>query len=42
VLSWQVPGWVAFLAVAAFVGGFVTLVLRMGDDPRDTDDGAVV
>jgi hypothetical protein len=42
VLSWQVPGWVAFLAVAAFVGGFVTLVLRMGDDPRDPNDGAVV
>jgi hypothetical protein len=42
VLSWEVPGWVAFLAVAAFVGGFVTLVLRMGDDPRDGDDGAVV
>jgi hypothetical protein len=42
VLSWEVPGWVAFLAVAAFVGGFVTLVLRMGDDPRDPDDGAVV
>ncbi|HEU5159871.1 MAG TPA: hypothetical protein VFU43_22940 [Streptosporangiaceae bacterium] len=42
VLKWQVPGWVAFLAVAAFVGGFVTLVLRMGDDPRDPDDGAVV
>src|SRR5918999_2233258 len=42
VLSWRVPGWVAFLAVASFVGGFVTLVLRMGDDPRDSDDGAVV
>jgi hypothetical protein len=42
VLNWQVPGWVAFLAVAAFVGGFVTLVLRMGDDPRDPDDGAVI
>jgi hypothetical protein len=42
VLSWEVPGWVAFLAVAAFVGGFVTLVLRMGDEPRDPDDGAVV
>ena len=42
VFSWQVPGWVAFLAVAAFVGGFVTLVLRMGDEPRDPDDGAVV
>lgn len=42
ILGWEVPGWVAFLAVAAFVGGFVYLVLRMGDDPRDPDDGAVV
>lgn len=42
VLGWEVPGWAAFLAVAAFIGGFVTLVLRMGDDPRDPDDGAVV
>ncbi|ACY98587.1 MULTISPECIES: hypothetical protein [Thermomonospora] len=41
-LGWDVPGWAAFLAVAAFIGGFVTLVLRMGDDPRDSDDGAVV
>lgn len=41
-LSWQVPGWAAFMAVAAFIGGFVTLVLRMGDDPRGPDDGAVV
>jgi len=41
-LGWQVPGWVAFLAVAAFVGGFVTLVVRMGDDPRDPNGGAVV
>lgn len=36
-------GWTAALALAAFVGGFVTLVVRMGgrseDDP---DDGAVV
>ncbi len=36
-------GWAAALALAAFVGGFVTLVVRMGgrseDDP---DDGAVV
>lgn len=40
---WQAPGWAAFLAVAAFIGGFVTLVLRMGDEPRDDDDdGAVV
>ncbi|TYK47964.1 hypothetical protein [Actinomadura decatromicini] len=42
VLDWEVPGWAAFLAVAAFIGGFVTLVLRMGDEPRDPDDGAVV
>jgi hypothetical protein len=41
-LSWEVPGWAAFAAVAAFIGGFVTLVLRMGDDPRGPDDGAVV
>jgi hypothetical protein len=41
-LGWEVPGWAAFLAVAAFIGGFVTLVLRMGDDPRDNDDGAIV
>lgn len=45
IFGWEPPGWAAFLAVAAFVGGFVTLVLRMGDDPpRDSgpDDGAVV
>jgi hypothetical protein len=43
--SWQVPNWAAFCAVAAFVGGFATLVVRMGDrPPRDSgpDDGAVV
>jgi len=44
ILQWEVPGWAAFMAVAAFVGGFVTLVLRMGDERRDDgpDDGAVV
>ncbi|WP_019630858.1 hypothetical protein [Actinomadura atramentaria] len=42
ILDWEVPGWAAFLAVAAFIGGFVTLVLRMGDEPRDPDGGAVV
>lgn len=44
ILQWEVPGWAAFAAVAAFVGGFVTLVLRMGDERRDDgpDDGAVV
>ncbi|MEO3783344.1 hypothetical protein ABGB12_08450 [Actinocorallia sp. B10E7] len=43
IFRWQAPGWAAFLAVAAFIGGFVTLVLRMGDEPRDgDDDGAVI
>ncbi len=44
-LGWVVPGWAAFAAVAAFVGGFATLVVRMGERPqRDSgpDDGAVV
>jgi hypothetical protein len=41
-LSWQVPSWAAFAAVAAFIGGFVALVLRMGDEPPEDDDGAVV
>ena len=38
--------WLAFLAVAAFVGGFVVLVLRMDNgrppDSGSDDDGAVV
>lgn len=40
-----VPDWAAFAAVAAFIGGFVALVVRMGDEPpQDSgpDDGAVV
>lgn len=44
-LGWVIPGWAAFCAVAAFVGGFATLVVRLGDRaPRDSgpDDGAVV
>jgi hypothetical protein len=44
-LGWVVPGWAGFAAVAAFVGGFATLVVRMGErPPRDSgpDDGAVV
>ena len=34
----------AFIAVAAFVGGFVTLVIKLGDRSRrdDDDDGAVL
>lgn len=45
VAGWTVPPWAAFCAVAAFVGGFVTLVLRMSEDGGDgsgPDDGAVV
>jgi hypothetical protein len=44
-LGWVVPSWAAFGAVAAFVGGFATLVVRMCDRPPDdsgSDDGAVV
>ena len=44
-IGWQVSGLAAFLAVAAFVGGFAVLVLRMDSGgPRDSgpDDGAVV
>jgi hypothetical protein len=41
----EVTALAAFLGVAAFVGGFVTLVARMRDRPdagNDPDDGAVV
>ncbi|GAB3447186.1 hypothetical protein GCM10027570_19250 [Streptomonospora sediminis] len=44
-LGVSLPGWVAFLAVAGFIGGFVVLVVRMGDRPpgdNGPDDGAVV
>ena len=44
-LGWVVPSWAAFCAVAAFVGGFATLVVRMADRPSGDsgpDDGAVV
>jgi hypothetical protein len=45
-LHWSVPGYAAFLAVAAFVTGFALLVLRMNEPgsggPHDGDDGAVV
>ena len=44
-LSWYVPGWAAFCAVGAFVGGFATLVLRMSDRPPSDsgpDNGAVL
>jgi hypothetical protein len=44
-IGWYVPGWAAFCAVGAFIGGFATLVLRMGDRPPSDsgpDDGAVL
>jgi len=44
-VGWNVSGLAAFLAVAAFVGGFAVLVFRMDNGgPRDSgpDDGAVV
>ncbi|HEX3926334.1 MAG TPA: hypothetical protein VHY31_28940, partial [Streptosporangiaceae bacterium] len=37
-LGWVVPGWAALLAVAAFVGGFAVVVLRLGDG-RSRGDG---
>ena len=44
--GWSVSGVAAFCAVAAFMAGFVILVLRMHDSgpggPDDGDDGAVV
>lgn len=39
------PTWLSLLAVAGFVGGFITLVATMDDrtdQDRDSDDGAVV
>jgi hypothetical protein len=45
VAGWTVSGLAAFLAVAAFVGGFALLVLRMDSGPpkdRGPDDGAIV
>jgi hypothetical protein len=39
-----VPGWAALVAIAAFIGGFATLVIRMGDGPSrgDGPDGGAV
>jgi hypothetical protein len=46
ILQMRAASWLAVLAVAAFVAGFVTLVARMkergGDDETGPDDGAVV
>jgi hypothetical protein len=43
-LSWTISATAAFVAVAAFIAGFVTLVVKLGDRPRrdDDDDGAVL
>lgn len=44
-LSWQIAGWAALACVAAFISGFVVLVIKLGDGPskRDgPDQGAVV
>jgi hypothetical protein len=44
-LGWQVPGWTQLAAIIAFIGGFLVLVIRLGDGPskRDgPDQGAVV
>jgi hypothetical protein len=44
VLQWTISGTEALAAIAAFIAGFVILVVKMGDrPPRDEDDdGAVV
>jgi hypothetical protein len=43
-LHWTISAAAAFVAVAAFIAGFVTLVVKLGDRPRrdDDDDGAVL
>jgi hypothetical protein len=42
--GWAMPGWATFAAVAAFVGGFAVIVMRMGDRPSGSgpDNGAVL
>lgn len=41
VLGVSLPGWLGYLLVAAFVGGFLYLVVQMPRGPRDPgDDGA--
>jgi hypothetical protein len=42
-LGWSISGTEAVVAIAAFVAGFVILVLKMGDrPPRDEDDDGAV
>jgi hypothetical protein len=43
--GWVIPGWATLGAVAAFVGGFAVVVIRMGDKPSrgsGPDSGAVL
>jgi hypothetical protein len=42
--GWTISGTEALAAIAAFIGGFVVLVIKMGDRPKrdDNDDGAVL
>lgn len=44
ILHWSISATAAFIAVAAFIGGFVTLIVKLGDHPHrdDDDDGAVL
>jgi hypothetical protein len=44
VLHWSISGTEALAAIAAFIAGFVILVVKMGDRPPrdDDDDGAVI
>lgn len=45
IAGWVVPGWAALGAVAAFIGGFTVIVLRLGDGPSrgaGPDNGAVL
>lgn len=43
-VGWTISGIAAFAAIAAFIAGFVILVLRLGDGAKrdDDDDGAVL
>jgi hypothetical protein len=43
-LHWTISAEAALIAVAAFVGGFVTLIVKLGNrsDRDDDDDGAVL